>query len=147
MLMYFRLKDKDMVQFLTASALLMDSILHVLILTVTFWFLALVPVANMTRYSARWKSQCLSVLNAFMQAFLQSFVSRGSTQFWGINMGCFKFLLLTLSFFSLPFFKLWKHAVKLLFTWEVKNNKKNYPVTVYFLKWRGYKCLLMDLHR
>lgn len=36
MLMYFRLKDKDMVQFLTASALLMDSILHVQILTVTF---------------------------------------------------------------------------------------------------------------
>lgn len=34
--MYFRLKDKDMVQSLTASALLMDSILHVLILTVTF---------------------------------------------------------------------------------------------------------------
>jgi len=75
------------------------------------------------------KVQCkmkikMFVLNAFMQTFLQSFISRGCilTQFLAVNMG---FLLLTLSFLSLIFFfflKLCKRAVKLLFTWEVKNN-------------------------
>lgn len=73
------------------------------------------------------KSKCLSVLNSFVQTFLQSFISRGHdlTQFWANNVGCFGCLLLTMRFISLSFFKLWKHSVKLLFMWEVQNNNNN----------------------
>lgn len=47
--MHFRLKAKDMVQCLTASALLTASISRAQTRMDIFWFLALAPVANMTR--------------------------------------------------------------------------------------------------
>lgn len=122
--MYFRLKDKDMVQFLTASALLMGSILHVPILMVTFWFLALVPVANMTRYSTRYVSKCLSVLSVFMQTLLEFQLKRVHRNSF-FSYECVTPVVDTVFSFTVFCFQLQIHAVKyVLFAWDIKSKNK-----------------------
>lgn len=77
----------------------------------------------MTRYSTRYVSKCLSVLNVFMQTSLEFHLKRVHNSFFSYD--CVIPVVDTESSFAIFCFQLQIRAVKhVLFAWEIKSKNK-----------------------